>query len=377
MQNPGLKLMIPGPVQPEDSVLAAMGAPVQPHYGPAFRDLYNGTTDLLKPIFGTQSDVFILVGSGSAAIDACLGSSVPSGRKIAIGINGFFGERLKAIAEAYQLEVVAVTAEWGQPLRPQDFADALARHPDTRLVAVVHLETSTTILNPIEEIGAVARRAGVPYMVDAVSSLGGIPIEMDAWGIDLCASASQKCLGAPPGLGPVAVGPGGWEAIDRSPNVGHGWYLNLRVWRQYVKEWGDWHPFPITMASSNVVALRTVLESLLAEGIPARMQRYRKLALRLREGLRRVSMPPFTPDEVLAPVLTGAYGPAGVPTGQVVEYLAETHHIKVAGGLGALKDVIIRIGHMAPTTTEADIDMVVEALGQFTPQWRETVVGEG
>jgi len=369
--------MIPGPVQPEDSVLAAMGAPVQPHYGPAFRDLYNGTTDLLKPIFGTQSDVFILVGSGSAAIDACLGSSVPSGRKIAIGINGFFGERLKAIAEAYQLEVVAVTAEWGQPLRPQDFADALARHPDTRLVAVVHLETSTTILNPIEEIGAVARRAGVPYMVDAVSSLGGIPIEMDAWGIDLCASASQKCLGAPPGLGPVAVGPGGWEAIDLSPNVGHGWYLNLRVWRQYVKEWGDWHPFPITMASSNVVALRTGLESLLAEGIPARMQRYRKLALRLREGLRRVGMPPFTPDEVLAPVLTGAYGPAGVPTGQVVEYLADTHHIKVAGGLGALKDVIIRIGHMAPTTTEADIDMVVEALGQFTPQWRETVVGEG
>ncbi len=358
--------MIPGPVQPEENVLRAMGAPVQPHYGTFFKDLYNETVDLLKPIFGTQSDVFVLVGSGSAANDACIGSLCPSGKKILVGVNGFFGERLCAIADNYHLEVVPVMAELGKPLQPNDFADALRRHSDIYAVAVVHLETSTTIINPIAEIGQVLRRFGVPYIVDAVSTLGGMPIDMDDLSIDLCASASQKCLGAPPGLAPVAVSQRGWEDIGRNKNTGHGWYLNLGVWKQYAHDWGDWHPFPVTMASSNLSALNVALHNLSAEGIASRLKRFRELAMRLRAGLRRVGMLPFTPDELLAPILTGAYGPPGVPTSKIVDYMAETHHIKIAGGLGAkLKDKIFRIGHMAPSLTEADIDEVVEALAGF------------
>jgi alanine-glyoxylate transaminase / serine-glyoxylate transaminase / serine-pyruvate transaminase len=369
MKTSSLKLMIPGPIQPEDQVMKEMGDHVRPHYGPEFRDLYNKTVGMLKEIFNTTGDVFLLVGSGSAAIDACIGSTVPRGGKILIGVNGFFGERLKAIAENYNLAVLTVPAMWGQPLRPDDFDAALEKHPDVKAVAVVHLETSTTIINPAEEVGQITRKHGIPFILDAVSSLGGLPVCMDTWGVDLCASASQKCLGAPPGLAPVAVSERGWEAIKRNPKPGHGWYLNLNVWRQYATDWADWHPFPITMATNNVAALKISLGSLLSEGISPRQKRYYNLALRLRAGLRRNGMMPFTPDEVLAPVITAAYGPEGISTGNIVDYMSEIHHIKIAGGLGELKDKIFRIGHMSPSVSENDVDEVINALAAFRPDW--------
>jgi alanine-glyoxylate transaminase / serine-glyoxylate transaminase / serine-pyruvate transaminase len=360
-----MKLMIPGPIEPDEAVLEAMGSPVQPHYGPEFRDFYNGTIDTIKQVFQTQGDVHLLVGSGSAGIDACLGSALSSGEKILVGVNGFFGERLCAIANNYNLQVVPVQRPWGEALRAGDFSNSLDSHPDARMIAVVHLETSTTIVNPVKEIGKMARERGVPFFVDAVSSLGGLPFEMDSWCVDLCASATQKCLGAPPGLSPVAIGELGWETIDRNTKKGHGWYLDLRVWRQYAVDWADWHPYPVTLATNNIFALRTSLDQLLSEGLEARQARYTKLALRLREGLRRIGMPPYTPDEFMAPVLTAAYGPPGVPTSLIVRYLSEAHAIKIAGGLGALKDRIFRVGHMSPTVTEADIDLVLAALEDF------------
>ena len=365
------KLMIPGPIQPEDDVLAEMGKPVQPHYGPTFRDSYNETAGLLKKVFNTAGDVFILVGSGSAAIDACIGSAVPSGGKILIGINGFFGERMKSIAETYDLEVLPVTAKLGQPLRATDFEAALKKHTGVKAVAVVHLETSTTVINPAEEIGYITRKHDLPFILDTVSSLGGLPVRMDDWGVDLCPSASQKCLGAPPGLAPVAVGMRGWELLKRIPKTGHGWYLNLNIWRQFASDWAEWHPFPITMATNNVAALRVSLNALMAEGIETRQERYRNLALRLRNGMRRIGMAPYTPDELMAPVITAAKGPEGISAGLVVEYMSEVHHIKIAGGLGTLKDKIFRIGHMSPSLEQTDIDEVVEALSGFRPDWKK------
>jgi len=372
MRPPTLKLMIPGPIQPEAEVLEAMGGPVQPHYGPEWTRIHNETLDMLRQVYGTKGDAFILVGSGSSALDACLGSALSTGEEVVIGVNGWFGERLVTIAQHYGLQVIPVTAPWGRPLDPQGFREAFEKHPQVRLGAVVHLETSTTIVNPIEEIGPLAIRYGRVLMVDAVSSLGGIPLHMDDWGIGMCVSASQKCLGAPPGLATIAVNPSAWSLIDRDENKGHGWYLNLRVWRQYATDWASWHPFPITMATSNVLALRIGLAGLLAEGIEPRMKRYRALALRLRHGLREIGMTPYTPDELLAAVLTAAYGPPGVPTGEIVTYMAEVHHTKIAGGLGQqLKDKIIRIGHMSPTVSDTDIDEVLHQLAAFTPAWRE------
>jgi len=368
-----MKLMIPGPVRPEDEALEAMGGPVQAHYGPEWARIHHETLDLLRQVYQTTGDVFILVGSGSSALDACLGSALAGGEQVIIGVNGWFGERLSAIARSYGLEVIPVAGPWGQPFDPDDFRRAFEAHPQARLAAVVHLETSTTIVNPVEAIAAEASRQGRLLMVDAVSSLGGVPLPVDAWGIGLCASASQKCLGAPPGLATVAVDPSAWDLIDRTEDKGHGWYLNLRVWRKHAAEWADWHPFPITMATNNVLALRAGLRGLLAEGLERRSQRFRALALRLRQGLRQIGMMPYTPDELLAPVITAAYGPRNVPTSEIVSYMAEVHHTKIAGGLGEpLHDKIIRIGHMSPTLTEADIDEVVRQLSGFTAAWRDS-----
>lgn len=363
MELPKLKLMIPGPVEPEADVLAAMGGPVFPHYGPEWTALYRETTAMLQQIFQTEGDVFLLIGSGSAAVDASIGSALATGEKIIVGVNGFFGERMALIGRAYGLDVVPVTSEWGRPLRTADFADAVRRHPDARAIGVVHLETSTTAVNPIADIGQLARRHDIPYIVDAVSTIGGLDVQMDAWGIDFCASASQKCLAAPPGLAPIAVGPRGWEAIDRVGNPNHGWYLNLAVWREYAEKWGHFHPFPTTMATNTVMALHTSLQNLLQAGIANRLEAYRALALYLRRRLREIGYELFTPDEEMAPVLTAAYGPPGIPTGKIVSFVANEYGIKISGGFGEqLEDKIIRIGHMTPTVTRADLDHLLEAL---------------
>lgn len=365
MQNKPLKLMIPGPIQPADDVLEAMGRPVQPHYGHAFVEFYADTLELLRPVFNTNGSLYLMPGSGSVGIDACLGSAFSSGEKILLGSNGFFGERMVVLAQAYGLKVVQVKAEYGKPLDPADFDAAFEAHPDAAGTAIVHLETSTTVANPVAEIAEVTRKHGKYTFVDAVSSIGGLPFEMDDWGVELVAAASQKCLGAPPGVAPVAVGKRGWEAIDRDPNKCHGWYGDLRVWRWYAENWGDWHPGPITMNTNNIAALRVALEGLLKEGMANRLERYRGLALRLRDGLRRIGMPPFTPDEVLVPVLTAAYVPEGVSSTKIVDYLADVHGIKISTGLGTLKEKLIRVGHMSPTVTEADIDEVIEALASY------------
>jgi alanine-glyoxylate transaminase/serine-glyoxylate transaminase/serine-pyruvate transaminase len=366
MNTSPLKLMIPGPIQPDQAVLDAMSSPVVPHYGDEWVAYYTGTLALLRSVFNTNGDIFIMVGSGTAAIDACIGSTTKPGEKILIGVNGFFGERLKVIAECYGLNVVTVAADPGKPLQAKDFAKAFQQHPDAVAAAAVHLETSTSVVNPVDQIGPVIRDHGAYFIVDAVSSLGGMTYQMDDWCIDLCASASQKCLGAPPGLAPVAVGSRGWQAVDRYPSKTCGFYTNLAIWRKYAEEW-KWHPSPITMAVNNVRALRTSLDQLLDEGIENRLERYKQLALHLRSGLRKIGMQPFTPDEVMSPVLTAAYPPQGVSVAEIMSALENKYRIKIAPGLGELAGKIFRIGHMSPVLTMSDIDELLAALATFRP----------
>ncbi len=359
------RLMIPGPVEVHPAVLKALSEPVEPHYGPAWVEKYSRIIGLLKQVYKTRHDVFLIAGSGTSAIDACMGSSMMSGEKIIIGNNGFFGDRLVSVAKSYGLQVVEVRAAWGEALDPDGISNALFENPDAKTVAVVHSETSTTILNPIKAIGKVVSRSEALFLVDAVSSLGGVPIDVDGWNIDLCPSASQKCLGATPGLAPVSVSPKAWKMIDRFDHKAHGWYTNLQVWREYARDWGDWHPTPVTMPVSIANGLLVSLEQLLAEGIETRMLRYKALALQLRAGLREAGMPPFTPENALNPVLTAAYPPEGIDSAKVVDYLLNEHNIQISGGLGVLKPKIFRIGHMSPVITGKDMDILISALKQF------------
>lgn len=364
--NDDYRLMIPGPIEVSNEVLRWMGMQVQPHYGDEWLKVHHETVALMQEVLYTDGDIFLIPGSGSAGLDAGLGSLILPGSKAIIGVNGFFGERLAIMAGLLGAEVIAVEATWGQPLTPSDFASPLQTHSDAAVVAVVHIETSTGVVNPIADIARGVKAKGIPFMVDAVSSAGGIELFMDDWGVDICTAASQKGLGAPPGLALVAVGPGGWEAIKNRPGRNHGWYLNLEVWRQYAEEWADWHPFPITMATSIVLALRAALQELLRDGLATRIAHYQALADQLRAGLADLGLRQLPPPRYAAPIITAVFGPPGVDTGEIVQYFAKHHHIKIAGGMGQLKGHIIRIGHMGTEISSKDIDHVIEALREFS-----------
>lgn len=354
------KLFIPGPVQPSKKVLDSFANSIRPHFGTDWSNYYKQTVSLTRDLFSTVGTVHLLVGSGSAGLDACVGSCLETGDKIIIGVNGYFGERLKEIAVNYGINIIPVESPWGKPINPDDIKKALVDNPDAKLVAVVHLETSTTIINPIQEIGEVVRKYDKLFLVDAVSSLGGMPFFMDDWNIDISVSASQKCIGSIAGLAVVAIGPRCLEEIRKVKIKNHGWYLNLNIWNDYTDSWKDWHPHPVTMATSLVIALRTSLEELFENGIDFRFSHYQRIALYLRHKLREINLEPFTSDSQMAPVLTAI---KSVDCSSFVRDLDEGFGIKVAGGLGQLSGKIFRIGHMSPSISVADIDELIFALG--------------
>lgn len=358
-------LMIPGPVDIEDDVLKAYGSAMTPHYGPAFVKLYNETADFLKQVLGTQGDAFLMAGPGTIALEAAIASLVGVGEKAIIVNNGFFGDRLMQFTRAFGGKVVEVAAEWGKPVNPEDVAQAVRQNLDAALAIVVHFETSTGVTNPVREIGATIKGSGVPYMVDGVSSIGGIPYEMDNWNIDVTVTAPQKCLGVPPGLGLIAVNKSLWPRIEKRANQPHGWYVNLNTWKHYEKIWGDWHPQPTTMSPNNVMALHEGLRRLLAEGLDNRIARFQKLADHLRVGLKKLGMGLVVPPEIASAVMTVAWGPQGVATSQIVRFVDTEYGIKIANGLGSFRDKVIRIGHMSPKLTIADMDRLLNALKDF------------
>ena len=296
--------MIPGPVEVDDFVLAEMGAPVAVHYGPEWTTLYKNTIARMKEVFRTSGDVFLLVSSGSGGLEAAISSLLAPGERVLVAVNGFFGERAATIAHCRGLQVVRVDAPWGAPIMPESVKASLEREKGVAGLIVVHHETSTGVLNPVQTIGSIVREYEVPFIVDAVSSLGGDELAMDDWGIDICVTASQKCLEAPPGLAPVAVSPRAWQIMDRKGDFPSGWYLNLRIWRQFAEEWGDWHPFPITMATNNVRALRAALDKLFTEGLRHRINRYRETAQFIRVGLREMNFSLFVDGEYASSTIT-------------------------------------------------------------------------
>ena len=220
------RLMIPGPIEVAPEVLAAMAESLVAHYGEEWTAFYKETTGLLRKVFRTEGDVFLLVGSGSAGLDAALGSIIAPDGRVLIPQNGFFGQRLEEIACTYTPNVTTLKFPLGQTYDLGRIEEALHKG-EFEVVAAVHCETSTGVLNPIRELAKLCQRHGVLLIVDTISSLAIEPLEMDAWGIGICISASQKGLESPPGLALVAVAPQAWEAIERAGRPG--WYLNLRV----------------------------------------------------------------------------------------------------------------------------------------------------
>jgi len=340
------KLMIPGPVDVEEEVLAAMAGPVLPHYGQEWLNLYHEAVACLKQIFGTGNDLFLMAGPGTAGLDAALGSLTRTGEKVLVPANGFFGRRLAAIARSYGLEVRTVEAPAGQALDPEAVRRCLLAEREIQALAVVHLETSTGVLNPVREIAAVADEFGVPTIVDAVSSLGGVPLPVDEWHIDICVTVANKCLACPPGVAPVSVSQRAWEQIDRKGDRAHGWYLNLRTWKNYALDWASWHPYPTTLPTNNIVALLVSLRRILDGGLEAYYQRHVQAAQTVRARLKQLGFRMLTDEAHTSPLLTAMYGLPGMDIADFCRYLVDEWQIMISGGLDELRGQIFRVGHI-------------------------------
>lgn len=362
--NRRAKLMIPGPVEVRPEVLEVMARPMVPHYESEWAQIHADTIEMAKAVFQTTGDLFIVVGSGSAGLDACLNQLAGNGGRTLIPTNGVFGKLLMKIARTYSDQIEEVEFPCEEPIAPEALDRLLTVQKDVRSVAVVHSETHAGVLNPVHEYGDICCAHGAFLMVDAISSIGGARLEMDAWKIDLCVTASQKALGAPPGLCLVAVNPRCWSLFEKRAS-GPGWYLNLNAWRERATEWAGWHPTLTTMAVNNFLALRKALELILAEGLDNRFARHRRVSLLIRQGARSLGLEPFVPDEFASPTLTTVLLPEGVRAQPLRDYVKDKHGIMVAGANVPCGERAFRIGHMGPEATLENAVNVLIAVEDF------------
>lgn len=353
-------LMIPGPVPLYAETLQEMGATVVPHYGRQWVGLYEETVGMLKQVFQTKQDVYVLVGSGTAGLDAGIGSILKRGEKALVLINGGFAQRLLRIARAYDIDARVLEFDLLHPIPVEAVREFVQKERVLKAILMVHHETHTGVVNPVREVGQLAKEHDLLLLVDAISSLGGIEMEVEEWGIDICVTASQKCLEAPPGLAIVSISKHAWEAMEAKAPTGHGFYLDLLIWREYSEKWGDWHPSPVTMATNNILALRVSLKRILDEGLGRRFARYRRVSKVIRTGLRSIKLEPLLPDAHWAsPTVTAFKTPAGIAPDNIRSFLLDKHNIMVSFGPPAWRDCSLRVGHMGRGT---ELDHIIPLL---------------
>ena len=367
--------MIPGPVSVSENVLSALGHPVPAHYGDEWVDLYRRLTAQLAQVFRTEGDVVLLFGPGTAGLEACLASCLGPGDEVLVVVNGMFGERLAEVAAALGLGVHPVTAGDREPPRAEHVARAVEQHPGVRALAVVHHETSLGLLNPVAELCGEASRRGLLTVVDAVASLGGVPLEVDAWDIDLCVGVGNKCLGGPVGVAPIAVGPHAWEAVDDGRRKIAGWYLNLATWRRYGEMWGSWHPSPTTMPTNVMVALAAALDEVLTRGLEAHRARLAEAAARVREGLAELGFELVIPAASASPVTTAVWGLPGMDVHDYLDWMRRERGLRLGGGLGELSGRAFRVGHMGRAADPDVVDAYLRGTAEYLARWQGTAGG--
>lgn len=338
-------LLTPGPVPVPATVREAAARQVINHRGAAFRELYGSVRNRLLPLFGGDGDPFVFPGSGTGALEAAVVNFFSPGERVAAVVMGEFGQRWASIAAAFGLRVERFEVEWGGAPAAAALAEWLDRTGPYAGLLVTYNETSTGAAVDLEAVGRLARERSLPLLVDAVSALGGMPLEASRWGLSLVASASQKCLMTPPGLALVWVAPAAWERVEAAalPRV----YWDLREARR----WGGHGETPYTPAVTLWYALEAALERIEAEGLEAVYARHRAMAERWRQGLRRLGCRPVAGDDVASPTVTAFYPPEGVEAGTLLEALRSLG-VEAAGGQGPLKGRILRVAHMGEVEAE-------------------------
>lgn len=359
-------LRIPGPTPVPPAVMAAMQREMIPHRGPGFKSLYTETLRLAREAHRTDGDVLTWPASGSAGWEVAVVNLLSPGDPVLSTVCGDFGERFTKVAVAFGLDVRRLDVPWGQAITPELLREALERNPDVKAVLLTHNETSTGLTNPLPELAAIVREHGALVIVDSVSGVGGLPLKMDAWGLDFVLSGSQKAWMCPPGLLICAVGPRAWDAIDRStfPRF----YWDLKANRKSAADGMT----PTTPSLTLIYAFHSALEQIMAEGLEAVWERHRRLGEFTRDRVRALGLELF-PDPVYASnTVTGIALPPEHPGKEIVKAVRTGYGIEIGAGQGRLADEMLRIGHMGWCDEQAlreALDAVREVLRErgFAP----------
>lgn len=363
-QIPKRLLMGPGPSNIHPRVIAAMSQPILGYLDPVFLDLMDETMKLLRGVFGTQNRLtFPISATGSAGMEATLCNLIEPGDDVVVCVNGFFGTRMADIVKRCRGNLHVVEGEWGKIIAPEDVENKL-KAVNAKLVGIVHAETSTGILQPLDDISALANRYDALLLVDCVTSLGGVPVNLDATGIDVAYSCTQKCLGCPPGLSPVSFSDRAVEIVHGRKTEVQSWYLDIRMISDY---WGEervyHHTAPILMNYAIHEALKLVHE----EGLNERYYRHRLHSQALAVGLESIGIKRIAQEEYRAPMLTSVSIPDGMDDVTIRRRLLQEYNIEIGGGFGVFKGKAWRIGLMGETCRKESVIRLLTALGDLLP----------
>ena len=357
-----MNLRVPGPTPCPEDVLQAGARQMINHRGPEFAEIIARVHSGLQQVFRTESEIAILTASGTAAMEATVVNTLSPGDRVLCISIGVFGDRFAQVARAYGADVVKPDIPFGTVADPDLVRSALQAGPAFKAVLVTHNETSTGVTNDLDAIAAVVKESGTLLLVDAISSLGCIPVETDAWGCDVVATASQKGFMVPPGLAFAAVGPGALEAAKTAtmPRFYLDFERHLTTFRRGQTPW--------TPAVSLFFSLDVALERMLGEGMPSIFERHAAVAKRVRDGVKALGLQLFVADERYASnTVTSIRVPEGVEARRLLGLLRTDHGVVLAGGQGPLEGRIFRIGHLGYITDE-DVAGVLEALRTVLPQ---------
>jgi alanine-glyoxylate transaminase/serine-glyoxylate transaminase/serine-pyruvate transaminase len=359
LDMPPRLLLGPGPSNAHPRVLQALGMRQVGHLDPRFIALMNEVQELLRYAWQTDNLLTIPVsGTGSAAMEASLANTVEPGDVVLVGVNGYFGERLVDMAGRYGAEVARLDKEWGRVFDLDEIRAGLEKHRPA-VLALVHAETSTGARQPLEGVGALCREFGCLLLVDTVTSLGGVPLFLDEWLVDVAYSGSQKCLSCPPGISPLTLGPRAVEKLNGRKTKVANWYLDMSAISKY---WGSERTYHHTAPINMNYALREALRLVAEEGLEARWARHQDTAELFWEGLAALDLTCHVPHEFRLPSLTTVRVPDGIDAKAVAGRLLNEYNIEIAGGFGQLAGKVWRVGLMGFNSRPENVLLLLDAL---------------
>lgn len=356
-----------------------LGRPMPFEYEPLYLERFASVERKVARVFGTEGDVVLMMGEAVLGLEAAAKGLVQPKMKCLNLVSGIFGKWFGDWLRALDAEVIEIEVPWNEAIDPAEVQRVLAANPDTRIVSVVHSETPSGSLNPMAEIGPIARAAGALVITDAVSAFAGTPIEHDAWGLDITVGGTHKCLGGSPGVAPVAVSDRAWAALRENPAAPRGSYLSLLDWKDTWIDGGH-KQFPYITSVAEINGLEAALDRLFDEGLDASFAQHRLAADACRAGARAMGLALWvTDDRIASHAATSITTPDGISNAQVIDHVLRNYEVQISDGEHAnMKAAVFRIGHMGPAATSLHPVVALTALGKGLRDFGVTVdIGAG